>query len=110
MKPVILEQDAVGLKIVLSANRPSEADFLVYYRTASGDEVLSDQTWVLSNQETNNPSDSNPRIFREYRYLVGGLGGNLSAFTQFQVKVVFRSTNSAKAAVIRDLRVIALSV
>lgn len=110
MKPVTLEQDAVGLKIVLSANRPSEADFLVYYRTSAGDEVLSDQTWVLTNEETNNPSDSNPRVFREYRYLVGGLGGNLSAFTQFQVKVVFRSTNSAKAAVIRDLRVIALSV
>ena len=110
MTPVTLEQDAVGLKIIASANRPSAADFLIYYRTATGDEVLSDKTWTYIPEESNNPSDENPLIFREYRYLVGGQGGNLPAFTQFQIKVVMRSTNAAKVSVFRDLRVIALSV
>lgn len=110
MTPVILDQDAVGLKIITSANRPSAADFLIYYRTATGDEVLSDKNWVYLPEETNNPSDENEFVFREYRYIAGGQGGNLPAFTQFQVKIVMRSTNSAKVPVFKDLRVIALSV
>ena len=108
--PVELEQDAVGLKIILSANRPAAADFQVYYRTAGGDEVLSEQNFVLLEEETNNPSDENSSVFREYRYIAGGQGGDLTAFTQFQLKIVFRSTNSAKVPVIKDLRTIALSV
>lgn len=108
--PVELEQDAVGLKIILSANRPSAADFQVYYRVAAGDEVLSEQDFVLLTEETNNPSDENPRVFREYRYLAGGQGGDLPAFTQFQLKIVMRTTNAAKVPVITDLRTIALSV
>lgn len=110
MTPVTLDQDAVGLKIISSVHRPSAADFLVYYRTATGDEVLGDKNWVYLPEETNNPSDENPTIFREYRYLAGGQGGNLPAFTQFQVKIVMRSTNAAKVPVFKDLRVIALSV
>ena len=110
MSPVILDQDAVGLKIISSVHRPSAADFLVYYRTATGDEVLNDKNWVYLPEETNNPSDENPTIFREYRHLAGGQGGNLPAFTQFQVKIVMRSTNAAKVPVFKDLRVIALSV
>ena len=108
--PVELEQDAVGLKIILSANRPSAADFEVYYRTAAGDEVLSEQDFILLSEETSNPSDENTRVFREYRYLAGGLGGDLTAFTQFQLKIVLRSTNAARIPVIRDLRTIAMSV
>lgn len=109
-KPVELEQDAVGLKIILSANRPSAADFQVFFRTAGGDEVLSEQAFVLLTEETNNPSDQNTLVFREYRYLAGGQGGDLPAFTQFQLKIVLRSTNAAKVPVIRDLRTIAMSV
>ena len=48
--------------------------------------------------------------YRQYQYIVGGQGGNLSAFTQMQFKIVFRSTNSARTAAIKDLRVIALGV
>ena len=109
-KPVTLEQDAVGLKIILSANRPSAADFQVYYRTAAGDEILNEQNYVLLDEETSNPSDENVNVFREYRYIAGGQGGDLTSFTQFQLKIVFRTTNEAKVPVIRDLRTIALSV
>ena len=56
------------------------------------------------------PSDENTRVFREYRYLVGGQNGVLPAFTKFQLKIVFRSTTSARVPKIRDLSAIALSV
>ena len=110
MSPVELEQDAVGLKITLSANRPSTSDFQVYYRTASDDEIISEQDYNLLVEETNNPSDEVPSVYREYRYLAGGQGGDLNSFTQFQIKIVLRTTNSAKVPTIKDLRVIALSV
>jgi len=110
MKKITLEEDAVGLKIILSANRPSTSDFIVYYRVGTGDEVLSDKSWIALSEETNNPSDEIETVFREYRYLAGGQAGNLDAFTQFQIKIVMRSTNEAKVARFKDLRVIALSV
>ena len=37
-------------------------------------------------------------------------GDELDPFNQFQLKIVFRSTNSAKVPLIRDLRAIALVV
>ena len=56
------------------------------------------------------PSDEDRSIFRDYRYLIGGQGGALNPFNTFQIKIVFRSTNSSKVATIKDLRVIALGV
>ena len=107
---VTLENDAVGLKILISANRPSVTDFQVYTRTATSDEIIHDKDFILRSPEQNMPSDENPNVYREYRYIVGGQGGDLPAFTKFQAKIVFRSTNSAKVPKIRDLRIIALSV
>lgn len=105
-----LSEDAVGLKILLSANRPSETDFVVWFRTATNDEVISDKSWTSLTEEGNNPTDDTPTIFREYSYLAGGQGGNLSPFTQFQIKIEIRSSNQAKAPTFSSLRVIALSV
>lgn len=107
--PVTLAEDAVGLTILVAANRPAASDFLVYYRTAGEGQVLPDQRWVLLPESTNNPSDQDPNVFREYRYLAGGLGGSLQPFTEYQVKIVFRSTNSSRVPVLKDLRVIALA-
>jgi len=56
------------------------------------------------------PSDDNPTIYRDYRYLPGGIGGNLIDFDQFQVKIVMKSSNSSKVPKFGDLRVIALTV
>jgi hypothetical protein len=108
--PVNLAEEAVGIKILLAANRPPQADFQVYYRTADAGENIRQKGWVLISPESTLPADTNKNIFREYRYLVGGFGGQLDPFTTFQVKIVFRSTNSAKVPVIRDLRAIALAV
>lgn len=109
-RPITLAQDAVGVKIILSANKPSTATFEVYYRVSSGDANLSDVSWTLVPPETTLISDNNPDIFREYQYLVGGNTGTLDAFNQMQIKLVMLSENNSKVPVFRDLRAIALSV
>lgn len=108
-RPVTLAEKAKGLKIMLSANKPSAASFEVYYRTNNTGRLL-DQDFILITPESAMPSDDNPSIYRDYRYLPGGIGGNLDDFDQFQVKIVMKSTNSAKAPRFGDLRIIALTV
>jgi hypothetical protein len=108
-RPVTLAEKAKGLKIMLAANKPSAAAFDVYYRTNSGGRLL-DQPFVLIAPETAMPSDDNPSIYRDYRFLPGGIGGSLDDFDQFQVKIVMKSSNSAKTPRFGDLRVIALTV
>ena len=107
---VSLKEEAVGLKIILGANRPASSDFDLYYRTALGDAILSDQPWVYLDRLAEPQTDEDPGIFRDYEYLAGGLGGELPSFTKFQVKIVMKSTNSSKIPVIKDLRAIALAV
>lgn len=106
---ITLAQQATGIKILLAANRPAAASFDVYYRTNAEVENIFDESWVLLPSESNIPSDENPNVFREYRYLAGGDTGTLLAYDELQIKIVFRSTNSAKVPVIQDLRVIALA-
>ena len=108
-RPVTLAEKARGLKIMLAANKPSACSFDVYYRTNSGGRLL-DQDYILIAPEAPMPSDDNPNIYRDYRYLPGGIGGNLNDFDQFQVKIVMKSTNSAKVPRFGDLRIIALTV
>lgn len=105
-----LAQSAVGLKVLLSANRPKAAGIDLYYRVSSESELINTKNWVKIDPETNNPSDENTAVFREYEYLIGGKGGQLKSFIKFQLKIVMTSTNSAKVPVIKDLRTIALSV
>lgn len=107
---VTLAEDAYGLKILLAANKPPEADFQVYYRLASEGDSIRRTFWTLIEPENVLPPDTNPNTFREYRYLVGGDGGTLKPFNQFQLKIVMRSTSSAKVPTFRDLRAIALAV
>ena len=99
---------AVGLKILIAAHRPSAAQFEVYYRTnAVG--TISNQDYILIDPEVSMPPDDNPNAFRDYRYLAGGLQGQLDEFTEFQVKIVMQSTNSSVVPMFKDLRVIALN-
>ena len=95
--------------MLIAANKPSVADFQVYWRTADEGTNIRVVDWTLVNPENSVPSDENPNIFRDYRYLVGGLGGDLNPFTTYQLKIVFRSTSSSKVPVLKDLRVIALA-
>lgn len=109
-KAITLEEEAVGLKVIITAFRPDTADFELYFRSCGEDESIRDQNYILVQQEAFIPSDDNQLLFRDYNYLIGGLGGNLDAFKKFQLKIVFRSTNQAKVPVISSLRTIALSV
>jgi hypothetical protein len=109
-REIRVPQSAVGLNILLSANRPSGTSFDVYYRIAVDDEDIFVKNWVYLTEETNNSVDNNPRSYREYRYLAGGSGGVLPAFTKYQVKIVMNSTNQAVVPTFRDMRIIALGV
>jgi len=106
--PVVLEEPAKGLKILFAGNRPSESKFKVYFKTASGDEALDDAVYTEVSEFTDNPSDEDKTIFRQYEYLPGGIGGTLSDFTKFQVKIEMIGTNAAKAPSLKDLRILAL--
>ena len=109
-REVTLATDAVGLKIMLAANRPPEADFQLYYRTAQEGDPLNRKGWTIVTPQTSPSPNTNVNIFSEYRYLIGGDGGALEPFTKFQLKIVMRSTNSARVPSFRDLRVIALAI
>ena len=104
-----LEEEAVGLKVLLSANRPETTDFQVYFRTATADQNIRDVDFTLASQENTVQSNDNQSVFSEYTYLIGGTGGDLTAFVKFQLKIVMRSSNQALVPLISDLRVIALS-
>lgn len=106
---VTLEETAVGIKVYLAANRPASTDFQLFFRTANSDEVIQDKDYILATELTNNSPDESEYVFKDYEYLIGGLGGQLLPFNSFQLKIVMRSTNSTKVPVFRDLRVIALS-
>jgi len=106
---VTLEEQAVGLKILFAANRPTAANFEVYVKTGSTDDVLDTQNWVDVEPEADLPADDDGTTFRQYEFLAGGVAGNLDPFTVFQVKIVMNSYNASDAPVIQDLRVIALA-
>jgi len=105
---VTLQENAVGLKILIAANRPSTSDFDVYYKTATSDGVIDDNPWVLVEKEVELAPDNDGTTFREYEYLAGGIGGTLTPFSQFQVKIVMNTTNTSQIPIFKDLRAIAL--
>ena len=104
----VLEEAAVGLKVIVSAIRPSGSDFDLYFRTANDGENIFDIDWTLQAAETTVAPDGNN--FREYRYLIGGQGGDIAEFTQYQYKIVMRSNNSSAVPVFKDFRSIAMAV
>ena len=103
-----LEEDAVGLKVIFAAIRPSGSNIDLYYRVANDGENIFDVNWTLQASETTIAPDG--ENFREYRYLIGGDGGDINSFTQYQLKLVFRTNNQSRPPVIKDLRGIALAV
>lgn len=107
---VTLDQSAVGLKVLFSANRPPESEIDLYYRTSTGDEDITTKDFIYVQRVGQTTADELLTTFREYEYLIGGTGGNLTSFTSFQLKFVFNSTNTSKIPRVKDLRAIALAV
>ena len=105
-----LDTDSVGLRVLLEANIPEACAFQLYFRTGTSDEVLNEKAFTLATAENILPKDNNVNIFREYRYLIGGQGGTMPAFTKYQLKIAMTSTNQARVPKFQSLRSIALSV
>lgn len=109
-KPVTLEEDAVGIKILVGVNQPAASEFEMYYKTLTAEQNLNTEPWTLIAPEESVRTDEDKNVFREHRYLIGGFTGLDDPFSTFQVKIVMRSTNSSKVPVFKDLRVVALTV
>ena len=105
-----LANDAVGLKVLINANKPNGTDFQLYFRTATADEEIETKNYTLATIEQAIPNTDNLAVYRQHTFLIGGQNGSLPAFTKFQLKIVFRSTNSARVPQLSSLRAIALSV
>jgi len=109
-RTIKLVEPAVGLKVLLAANKPTNSYFDLYWRACAADEVIQIVDWTLAPTSSNNPDSEDRFSFREYEYLIGGTTGTLPQFENFQLKIVFHSTDRSKVVRIKDLRTIALSV
>ena len=91
-------------------NRTKNGHIELYFRTCTADEQLEEKLFTLQPIDNVVPNTNNPMVFNPHTFLIGGQNGSLPAFTQFQLKIVFRSISSARVPVLSSLRVIALSV
>ena len=84
----------------------------VYFRTTSSEEVrdVKDLNWTPFNGNGSEDTAVTPaeraNEFKEYKYSVK----DIPEFTAFQIKIVMKTTNSALAPRIKDMRGIALAV
>ena len=117
IKPVVLGSAANGIRVFIDAYRTLASDFDVYYRTtADPDGDIYEQSFTLIAAENEVPvpafnaeTFSRSSIdFKEFRYLIGGVDGDLDDFTKFQIKIVMKSTNTCEVPIIKSIRTIAL--
>ena len=93
-----------AIKLIFSAWRPPNTEIKVLYRVRPQGSTSSIETFGFEYfpVPASIPSTSELRVFREYQYELSGL-----SFDQYQIKVVFRSENTAKIPMIGNLRTIA---
>jgi hypothetical protein len=124
-KKINLENAATSLRVILNANREDAASIKVMYKILRVDDAFDfdEIGYNFFNDDgtvsgSGGPDDVvNPSIslgqFNEYEYTAGvtddGLGIQLDEFISFQIKIVLRTTNSARPPRIRQLRVLALA-
>ncbi len=108
--PISLAEPAVGLKVLIGVNVPTGSFIDLYFRTTEpgADVDMDDVNYTKATIDNEMATTDNPNIFREHVYTIGGLGGTLTPFTNFQLKIVFRAQNSSRVPRIKDLRAIAL--
>jgi hypothetical protein len=128
---VDLQQPATSLRVLLTAARPSEADFRVLYKLVRADSSEIDQSYELfpgyeNLIDTNGdgfgdevvniaantghpdvlvPPSLTPNDYLEYQFTAD----NLEQFTGYVIKVVCTTTNQSKVSTFRDIRTIALA-
>jgi hypothetical protein len=124
-KKINLENSATSIRVILDANREDVASIKVLYKTLRVDDAFdfdeigykffNDDGTVAGSggpDVTVNPSISLTQ-FNEYEYTAGvtddGVGTPLEEFISFQIKIVLRTTNSARPPRVKQLRVLALA-
>ena len=124
-KKINLENPATSLRVIFDANREDAASIKVLYKILRVDDefdfdeigytFFNDDGTVAGSggpDVTVNPSISLNQ-FNEYEYTAGvtddGVGNELDEFISFQIKIVLRTTNSARPPRVKQLRVLALA-
>ena len=115
-KPVSLENPSTAIDVRLAASVRSSSNIKMFFRLTGGEETRRIQDIeftpfnVDGSSDTNVPPSSGDEVndidFKDYKFSVK----DLPEFTSFQIKVVFRGTNSAYPARLKDFRAIALAV
>ena len=121
-----LQNPASGLKVIISAERPGDADFRLLYTTVKADSSEIEQSYdlfpgynnlkqttegflVVDPSKNSGLPDRKVRAsldgeFLEYEFTID----NLDLFTGYGIKIVMSSSNQAQAPRFADLRIIAL--
>ena len=119
-KKVILENPATALKVLLSANRPSDATIKVMFKTLSSEDSIDfdDLPYTFFNTTGTSDVAVNSSLgfkdFQEYVYSAGvtddGIGDPLPEFISFSIKIVMQSTNQSAIPRLSDFRALALAL
>jgi len=109
-KPVLLENNSKALDIRLTANIRATSEVEMYFRAATDGDKLDDLGWTPFNTDGSPDSSIVPAeddtTFKEYKYTAT----DINDFTNFQLKIVMKGTNSSYPPVLRDMRGIALAI
>ena len=109
-KPVLLENNSKALDIRLTANIRATSEVEMYFRAATDGDKLDDLSWTPFNTDGSPDSSIVPAeddtTFKEYKYTAS----DINDFTNFQLKIVMKGSNSSYPPVLRDMRGIALAV
>jgi hypothetical protein len=109
IRRITLDQPAIDLRVIFAAARTAEASIDVYYKVLRSDDnatSFADLPYAPMQLVEQIAPSANESDFREYTYTVPV--APLPFFQTFAIKIVMRSTNSARVPVIRDFRAIAL--
>lgn len=105
-KRVTLSEPAMAIKIFMGVSKFTENEVDLYYKTRSADDSKTFESiaWTLLAPSKGGTSTNEETIFQEWEYMAD----DLEPFITFAVKVVFRSTNSARIPKLKDLRIVCL--
>lgn len=103
-KEITLAQQSSIVKVKLSGCIPTEADVLVYYKTGVGAADFSKTNWTLLPSDIAIPKVA---IGSNTFYDIDFTSKQLPLFDKVAVKLVMKSTNTAAAPRLKDLRIIA---
>jgi hypothetical protein len=108
-KRIRLNDPATNLRILFDANIPNEARIDVYYKVSVGsDENFNSTVYTLIDSASSDYVKTSQKTENENRFSETEIFiEELPAFDLLQVKIVLKSSNSAKVPRVKDLRIVA---